>query len=517
MRCATSAGVVLLSWLIFLSGALGSDRYVPSEYTTIQAAVAAALPGDTVRVADGIYSGPGNINIDLMGKAITVKSVNGPENTTISCGSNGRGFLLVNGEGANTIIEGFTVKDGYLPDWPDGGGGIYCLGTAPVIRFCIFENNHAYYGGAIYFDDAAAPKIENCQFTLNIAQYGGALYGKYSTATIANSLIDSNVANWTGGGLYLYECTNVNLSDSVISSNIAVGKSGGGLFDYYTSGVISNCEFIENIAGVQDGGAINSSDGMAITDCSFVNNFAKDDGGAIFTWTSDADITNSYFEGNSADGAGGGIYFYNESESIVRNSVFDKNSSPVGGAIYSFWNASCKPKIINCTITNSPGGGGIYRAADGQPEITNTILWGNEPEQIIQSGYSSQVTYSNIQGGHPGTGNIMEDPLFIDPHNGNFRISAGSPCIDSGTSVGAPADDLDGNLRPSGVGVDMGAYEFIPAPVGDFDSDNDTDGFDLSHFAVVYSIKTSPEADINDDGSINAADVARFAQDFGGI
>jgi len=126
------------------------------------------------------------------------------------------------------------------------------------------------------------------------------------------------------------------------------------------------------------------------------------------------------------------------------------------------------------------------------------------------------VTYSDIQGGYPGIGNMMEDPQFIDPVNRNYRLSAGSPVIDRGTPAGAPDDDLDGNHRPMGSGYDMGAYEFRPAPAGDLDSDNDVDGLDLYYFAVVYSNHTYPEADMNDDGLINADDVEQFAQNFGG-
>ena len=119
---------------------------------------------------------------------------------------------------------------------------------------------------------------------------------------------------------------------------------------------------------------------MEITDSSFVNNFAKDDGGAIYNWFSSALIANCYFEGNSSDGAGGGIYLYNQSTSILRNCVFNRNSSgSVGAAIYCFWDGSVQPEIINCSISNNTGGGGIYCGSGSQPKIYNTILWANEP------------------------------------------------------------------------------------------------------------------------------------------
>ena len=522
MRCITL--VVLFSSLFygFISTASATDRYVPAEYSTIQEAINASVDGDNVFVADGVYTGIGNTNIDLMGKAITVNSINGPESTVIDCNQIGRGFLVVTGEDENTIIEGFKIRNGNTPAWPDGGGGIYCSGSSPAIRFCIFESNFAYFGGGIYFETSASPTIEYCQFIQNSAQYGGALYGKESSTIIRYCEFNLNVANYDGGCLYLYECDPVSLSYSLISNNTAINKSGGGLYDYYSSGTINNCEFIGNIAGGYDGGAINIYDGplidgMAIADCFFQNNFAKDDGGAIFTSAGSEPISNCYFDGNSAEDAGGAIYFYIQSESELKNSVFYRNSSPIGGAIYCFWHDTSKPEIKNCTITNNSGGGGIYCASGGMPKIINTILWGNEPQEISGATDPIDVTFSDIQGGYPGVGNIMEDPLFVDPLANNYRLQEDSPCIDKGTLIAALAEDLDGNLRPSGSGYDIGAYEFVSSPAGDFDSDNDVDGSDLFSFAIVFLNNTYPDADLNDDGSITSADIETFSQFFGGL
>jgi hypothetical protein len=88
------------------------------------------------------------------------------------------------------------------------------------------------------------------------------------------------------------------------------------------------------------------------------------------------------------------------------------------------------------------------------------------------------VTYSCIdQPGFAGAdGNIDDDPLFLGPHwddNGtpddpfddvwieeDYRLSASSPCIDTGDPASTLTEDLDGNPRPSGSGYDMGAYEY---------------------------------------------------------
>ena len=86
------------------------------DYTTIQAAINDANEFDTVIVADGTYTGAGNRDLDFLGKAITVKSANGPENCIIDCeGSSSnqhRGFLFHNGEGPDSVLDGLTITNG---------------------------------------------------------------------------------------------------------------------------------------------------------------------------------------------------------------------------------------------------------------------------------------------------------------------------------------------------------------------------------------------------------------------
>ena len=70
------------------------------------------------------------------------------------------------------------------------------------------------------------------------------------------------------------------------------------------------------------------------------------------------------------------------------------------------------------------------------------------------------ITFFNIAGGWEGEGNIDADPLFVDPENGDFHLTVDSPCIDAGTLEGAPEFDFEGDPRPQGDGVDMGADEY---------------------------------------------------------
>ena len=144
------------------------------------------------------------------------------------------------------------------------------------------------------------------------------------------------------------------------------------------------------------------------------------------------------------------------------------------------------------TITNFLG---------SYPEIHNSIFWCDDCHYsgypINDEGVSfSTVTYSNVQGGWPGEGNINEYPLFKDAAADDLRLDAGSPCIDAGdnTAVYLPAFDyggfprkVDDPLTPdTGNGtppiVDMGAYEYGTC-IADLDLDGDSDGKDLATFA----------------------------------
>jgi hypothetical protein len=149
----------------------------------------------------------------------------------------------------------------------------------------------------------------------------------------------------------------------------------------------------------------------------------------------------------------------------IVNCAFRQNSGDGGDALANWGLVDC----VNCTFADNDAGGSgaaVYNANLATMTLKNCILWGNgdpaEPE-IVDAGTSLTVTYSDVEGGWTGTGNIGDqpgdDPLFADAE---LRLSASSPCIDAGTSQGAPGKDLEGSPRPGAgtAGYDMGAYEW---------------------------------------------------------
>jgi hypothetical protein len=132
-------------------GAAGAtERLVPSQYPTIQAAIDASANGDVVTVADGVYTGTGNRDIDFGGKTVTVRSEHGPASCIIDCqaswSSRHRGFYFHTSETAAAIVDGLTIRNGIAPYSEAcyaSGGGILCEYANPVIRNCIIRENTA--------------------------------------------------------------------------------------------------------------------------------------------------------------------------------------------------------------------------------------------------------------------------------------------------------------------------------------------------------------------------------------
>ncbi len=195
--------------------------------------------------------------------------------------------------------------------------------------------------------------------------------------------------------------------------------------------------------------------------------------------------------------------------------------------------------LTNCTFggnTGSSGGGGLGNNTGVTSTLTNCIVWGNASSDGSQISGTATVTYSCVQGGWAGEGNISEDPRLLSTPGGNLHLRYGSPCIDAGDNgasglVGITTD-LDGHPRfvddpltvDSGKGtppiVDMGAYEFIQ---GDLDGDGDVDVADFGVFQSCFNGPNRPyrqtgcdDGDFDADGDVDRADFARFQGCFNG-
>ena len=221
------------------------------------------------------------------------------------------------------------------------------------------------------------------------------------------------------------------------------------------------------------------------------NGLAGEDrhGGGMYNYLSSPMVTNCTFNGNTASSGGGMLN--DHSSPIVINCTFTGNNANHydGGGMFNFRGS---PKIINCTFSGNTAGryGGSISSFESYPVLIHCILWGNTPDERIS--LFTTLTYSDVQGGTGkswfGTGCIDADPCFVDPGywdtngtpedaNDDFWIGgdyhlksqAGrwepnskrwlqdantSPCIDTGD----PLSPIGLEPFPNGGIINMGAY-----------------------------------------------------------
>jgi hypothetical protein len=163
--------VAVCVFMMTLAGSAGAVTHYVSPGQSIQAAIDASSNGDEIEVASGTY----NEAINFNGKAVRLYSSGGPEVTTIDGTGNYHVVQCVNGEDANTILEGFTITGGNANgiDAFNQGGGMYNRDSSSTVKNCTFTNNSAGYGGGM-LNDGSNPTVTDCTFTDNTAtNFGG--------------------------------------------------------------------------------------------------------------------------------------------------------------------------------------------------------------------------------------------------------------------------------------------------------------------------------------------------------
>ncbi|MCU7549933.1 T9SS type A sorting domain-containing protein [Chitinophagaceae bacterium LB-8] len=419
-----------------------------NAFTKLQDALAVAVSGDQIWVAAGIYypdEGGGLTNNDrthsfhlkngvalyggFVGTETLLNTRNWQTNVTTLSGDISQD---VNGNNANNsfhvvqsasvgntaVLDGFTITGGNangltLPD--NLGGGMYNNESSPTLTNCSFSKNSADKGGGGMYNNESSPTLTNCSFLENSAFLtGGGMHNELSSSPrLINCSFSGNMVDTDGAGAGMYNSSSSpTLTNCNFSGNRAIDAIGAGMFNSSSSPILINCIFSENESLHWGGGMYNYNSSPILTNCSFVGNNAAYDGGGMYNSSSSPVLTNCSFWGNSVEFDGGGMY-----------------------------NSGSSPTLTNC------------------------ILWENINGQIFGN---AVVTYSIVQGGFTGTGNLDQDPLFVDATNGDLHLQAGSPAIDAGlTSANTTTVDLEGKPRVVNGIIDMGAYEFqvTAAPV----------------------------------------------------
>lgn len=441
---------VVLLLIVCTGTALADTLNVPSQYGTIQSAIDAAVNGDTVLVAPGTYME----NIDFSGKAITVESSGDPVETVIDGGGGGNVVAFYNYEGRDSVLDGFTIA----------GGSWYAI-----------------------LIDNAGPTISNNRIVDSVAAGGISCGNTY--AHIKPYIFSNTIKNNAGHGIY-----DENGSD-IIGNLIADNEGKGVFFDRAQKGIVKGNTIINN----QDTGILfHYGENCSILYNTVANNTAVYGGGGVDCFNCYAEIHSNLIYGNTASWRGGGIFLSHYASCRVSNNLIWRNDAPEGGGV-AMLNEAYADLYHNTIVENTATvqGGGLSVSTysfHGDTVIDDCILWGNSApvgdNMVINDNSTVHISHCDVEGGQSsieiihgmgtlnwGDGMIDTDPLFVDPVNGDFRLSQdpcqpgiSNPCVDSGSqdviylNMQSSSTRTDGELDTGSVdmGYHTGYYRPIP-------------------------------------------------------
>jgi predicted outer membrane repeat protein len=225
---------------------------VPGGWPTIQAAYDAAIDGDIIAVASGVYTGDGNRDLLLSGKSVQIKSLSGPEVTTIDCqGSESEPhhamWFTDSLPTGSVILEGFTIRNAFKDLFGAIGGAVGIHGVTVTMRNCIFLDNYSMGSGGAIHCRSASPVIEDCAFVINHADYGGAIScDGASSLRLKNCTFYGNWAAGKGGSIYFAQ------SSLEVENCIFAFGTGGAAIDVaetYVGFTITCTDIFGNVGG----------------------------------------------------------------------------------------------------------------------------------------------------------------------------------------------------------------------------------------------------------------------------
>lgn len=403
---------------LYVDGSTGTDigdcQNMESPCQSVAYALSQAVQFDEIWVAQGVYTENLVINsgVALMGGYEASDWTRDLESfTTILDGNHSGSVVTFQGTSEGMAIDGFQVTGGNATSG-GMGGGITMDESSPTIRNTTVISNQAVSDGGGIYITGGMPTIEDSQILENNANgcCGGIHIGNNARVTISNTMLSDNNA-LMGGGIGIFSGSITTITKSAISANNSDFDTGQG-------------------GGIHVGGQ-NSI--IHIMDSILANNQTRDHGAAI-----------------SSDGG---------TVNLINVLITDNQSSSQNANVFAISNTEFN--VMNSTIAdNNPGGAQAVLLWSGGLTMTNSIMWNNALNLQVDPGCldcTVVVTFSDFDGGWTGTGNINQDPRFTDIDD--YHLQSVSPCINKGTSIGAPILDIDGNPRDDIP--DMGAFEWI--------------------------------------------------------
>lgn len=413
--------------LLTAADVFAAVRIVPTQYSTIQSALDASKPGDTVVVKAGIYREnivwPQTNHVHLRGSS--------PEQSIIDGNANGR-VIRIQGIGRNVLeaeIDGFTIRNGFLSvaaHHGRKGAGLFASRAAVTLANCVVSNNvieglvdiqNNGGGAGLAFESTPAGHrnfITGCRI-------------------LSNSIRE--VATGEGSAVAL-ENADTDVERTVIARNtLSVGEVAVGTVYAYASELQMKRVIVEN-------NSIRTTEQI-------IPQEAAIKGGGVFAYLSGLSMTDSLIDNNLSG-------------------PFSGNERLLGAGIY-YYGEGAGLHIVSTTVAGNKRtdgapvrGAGIYFSSTGgdRLNIVNSIFWDpdNGPEVFNQT-ESLVASYSDVRGSYRGTSMIHSSPGFVS--STDFHLQQSSRCINAGDDSYSPGVDLKGVKRPlpQGSHTDLGCYE----------------------------------------------------------
>ncbi|RLC70010.1 MAG: hypothetical protein DRI81_19690 [Chloroflexi bacterium] len=498
---------------LYVDGDIGSDDSDCSNPADPCASIGYALTqagdGDDIRVAEGTYTETLDIAI-----SVTLKggySISGTlwlprSGETVVDADGADSPVCTIGPGNNVTIEGFTIQGANHTF--DEGGGFYINGATVVISNTVIRDNSTVGpGSGLWIENSVG--AENVQVSLinstvisnsSVNGSAGLMVGDGDpiqlsientvftentgndvlTLDQAFEIVGSQVSSNTATGPWLIHLN----SPGTISGTNVLSNTGTALAAWPGSNVTAHNLTIRN----NQGGAILSHGVMTLTDSIVQGNHEGDwyvinAADEFHPGAPRLTLDNCVIRDNPQQK---GVLVLDGRIKIMDTVIAGHDTTDLNGDVINFYGNIVEAELVNVLVVNNQSarptlngnnpsgkislmnvtvGGNTVRdwpivAGDGNWTLTNSVLWGNTPAADMMGLGNFTVSYSDIENGWTGTGNLDVDPLFLDAAGGDYRLHVSSPVKDVGTAVGAPDHDLDGVARPQGGGFDMGAYEW---------------------------------------------------------
>ena len=511
----TSLVVVLFIAPMICGVAVGKTIYVDDDavganngsswfdaYIHLQDALTSALYGDEIWVGQGIYKPDQGASQTPGDREATFQLINGMAIKGGYAGLDGpdpkvRDFVLY-----ETVLSGdLNGDDG--PGFSNNSENSYHVVTGSTIDTTAVLDGVTITGGnasGIY-----PPDFDHT--------FGGGMYLRFGRPTVLNCTFSENCAT-SGGGVCCFEGPPPPSTSpcGCATANVTVEEI------FYSDVYYDRCH-----------------DDQRMSYDAVYEDLEKSETKISAEADNKATFINCKFERNSA-GIGSGMSNWSASPTMI-NCTFCGNEGDSGGGVKNIY---CSPRFVNCTFSaNSANGsgGGMFNDNYSYPKVVNCILWGNRPNQIFEYHSVASITYSDIQGGWSGEGNIDADPCFADANNGDFHLKsqtgrwdanskswvkdyATSPCIDTGN----PHSDWTFELWTHGGRINMGIFGGTPEAsmslsntgnIADLNIDGRVDYRDMKLFTDKWSYEAILLAeDLDRSGFVNFIDFATFSDNW---